>query len=167
MVGGLVENEQVGFSYQHVGKSHTFLLSAAELPHGLLQVADFQLCENLLCPQHLLFLAVVVETGVEHRFLGVELRCLFEYSHLYVATEDYASAVASLLAGNDGEEGGFSGSVFGNEPHFLPLRHAEADVLEKHERAKRLGEVAHLQHWSFLCHRQSLPSFSCLLTESI
>ena len=35
VVGGLVEDEQLGFSDEYVGKCHTLALAARELRHGL------------------------------------------------------------------------------------------------------------------------------------
>ena len=35
MVGGLIENKEIRFGDQYVGKGYTLLLSTAQLPHGL------------------------------------------------------------------------------------------------------------------------------------
>ena len=81
MVGGLVENQQVGLGDEHVGQGHALLLSAAELTHGLLQVAYLQLCQDLLGLEHLLSLALMVEAGIEHRLVRVEPWRLLQYAH--------------------------------------------------------------------------------------
>ena len=88
MVRRLVEYQQVGIGNQHIGQSHAFLLSATQLPHRLLQVTDLQLGENLLGLEHLLRVALVVETGIEHTLAGVEHRTLFEHAHAQITTED-------------------------------------------------------------------------------
>ena len=82
MVRGLVKYQQVGLCQQHVSQRHTLLLSTAELSHGLLQIFDFQLCQHLFGFQHLLRVALVVETGIQHRLLRVELGRLLQHTHL-------------------------------------------------------------------------------------
>ena len=109
----------------------------------------------------------MVEACVDYRFCRVEMRSLHEKAHLYVTTEYHTSAVTPLRPGNDREESGLSSAVFGNETHLLSLRHAEAYILEKQEGAKRLCQVTHFKHRSFLGHCQSWPSFSSLFIFSM
>ena len=144
VVGGLVEYQQVGLGDEHVGQCHALLLSAAELTHGLLQVAYLELCQDLLRLEYLLLVALMVETGIEHRVVGLECGCLFQESHLEVAPEDDVSAVVSLLAREYREQRGLTRAVLGDESHALSLSNRERDILEQHRRAKRLGEVLYV-----------------------
>ena len=88
MVGRLVEHQEVGLGYQHVGKRHTLLLSTAQLSHGLLQVGDVQLCEYLSRLEHLLGIVLVVETGIEYTLLGIKLGRLFQKAQFQVTSVD-------------------------------------------------------------------------------
>ena len=103
MVGGLIENQEVGFRQQHIGQSHALLLTTRELSHRLLQIAYLQLRQNLLGLQHLLRVALVIKASIEHTLLRVEHRRLFEHTHLQIATEDDAARVVALLAREYGE----------------------------------------------------------------
>ena len=73
MVGRFIEDEQVGLSDEHIGQCHAFLLSAAEFSHGLVEPFDFELCQNLPGPEQAFLVALMVETGIEHRLLRVEM----------------------------------------------------------------------------------------------
>ena len=88
MVGRLVEHQEVWLGNQHVGKCHTLLLSTAQLSHGLLQVGDVQLCEYLSRLEHLLGIALVVETGIKYTLLGIKLGRLFQKAQLQVTSVD-------------------------------------------------------------------------------
>ena len=72
MVGGLVEDDQLRLEYEHIGQGDTLLLSAAELSHWLLEVANLQLGEYLLGFQHPLGVALMIEAGVEHALVRIE-----------------------------------------------------------------------------------------------
>ena len=98
MVGRLVEYQQVGLGDEHVCQCHTLLLSAAQLSHGLVEVAYLQLGEHLFCLEHLLVLALVVEARLKHCLVGVEHRRLFEYAHLYVLAEYYTARIGRVDA---------------------------------------------------------------------
>ena len=97
MVGGLVENQQVGFGNQHIGQGHTLLLSATQLPHGLMQVANLQLGQNLLGLQHLLVVTLMIETGIQHGVVGVENRRLFQESYLQITLVDDVTRIITVL----------------------------------------------------------------------
>ena len=101
VVGGLVENKQVGLCEQHVGKGDTLLLTAAELSHRLGEVANLQAGEHLLRLENLLVVALVVETGVENGLLRVEMWRLLQITHTDIPAEDYLAAVVTFLACKD------------------------------------------------------------------
>ena len=144
VVGRLVEDEQVGFRDEHVGQSHSLLLSAAELRHALAQVANLQLRQYLLGTKHLLVLALVVEAGIEHRVVRVEVWPLLQIAHSQVVAEDDLPVVVALLAGDDRQQRGLSCAVFGNESYLLPLGNGERDVLEQHLCAERFGQILYV-----------------------
>ena len=67
----------------------------------------------------------MVEASIEHGIFGIELRCLFKKSHLDVATVDDVALITTFPAAQDGEQGGFSRSVFGHQPNLLSFGNAE------------------------------------------
>ena len=152
VVGRLIEYQQVGIGNEHVCQRHTLLLSAAQLPHGLLQVAYLQLCEHLLGLQHLLGVALVVETGIEHALVGVKVGCLFQHAHTQVTTEDDVTLVIALFARQDRQQGALTRTVLGYQTYLLPLGYRKTQIAKQHQRAKRLGEVLYVQVWIFLSH---------------
>ena len=64
MVRRFVEYQEVGFCNEYVGQCDAFLLATAELTHGLGEVFDLQLCENLFGAKNAFFFAMVLKAGV-------------------------------------------------------------------------------------------------------
>ena len=152
MVGRLVEYQQVGFQYEHVSQCHALLLSSAQLPHGLLQVANLQLGQDLLGLEHPLRVALMVETSIEHALIGVECGCLFQEPHLEVALEDDGAIVVAFLACQYREQRRLSRAVLGYQPHLLSFGNGETDTLEQHQRPERFRQVLNVEVWNFLGH---------------
>ena len=98
VVRRLIEYQQVGIGYQHIRQCHALLLSATQLAHRLVQVANLQLRQNLLGLQYLLRIALVIEARIEHALHGVKHRRLIQHAHLQVAAEDDLARVVALLA---------------------------------------------------------------------
>ena len=144
MVGGFVEDQQIGLREQNIGQGHTLLLTTGQLSHGLLKVADLQLRQHLFRAQHLFWIPLMVEAGIEHALLRVEHGRLLQHAHLQVATEDDTAAVVTLLAREHGEQRRLARTVLGYQAHLLSLSNGEADILEEHQRAKRLGQVLYV-----------------------
>ena len=119
MVRRLVENQQVGFCQQHIRQCHTFLLTTRELTHRLLQIPDFQLRQYLLGLQDLLRVTLMVEAGIQHALLRIELRRLFQHTHFQVSAEYDTARVIALLTGEHTEQRGLSRAVLGYQSHFL------------------------------------------------
>ena len=101
VVGGLVEDEQLGFGDEHVGESHSLTLAARELRHGLRKVANLQLREYLLGTQHFLVVAFMIEAGIEDGVVGIEVGRLLKIADAQVVAEDNLSVVVALLACDD------------------------------------------------------------------
>ena len=144
VVRRLVENQQVRVRYQHVGQRHTLLLSTAQLSHRLVQVAYLQLCQNLLCLQHLLRVALMMETSVEHALVGVEYRTLLKHAHLQVSSEDDIPRIIALLAREHRQQRRLTRTVLGYQSHLLPLGNRETDIAKQHQRAERLRQMLHV-----------------------
>ena len=130
MVGGLIQHQEVGFRDQHVGQSDALLLSAAELLHRLFEVGDVQLCEDLLCLEHALRVAVMIEAGIQHAVVGIEVGSLFQIAQLDVVAIDDAALLVSLFAIQNRHEGRFASAIFGYESHFLSFTDRERQVVE-------------------------------------
>ncbi len=125
MVGRLVKQQKVGVVEQGVGQGHPLLLTAAQLSHGLLQVGDVELRQDLLGPQDLFLIALMVEASVKHRLFGVELRRLLQVANLQSVAPDDGTALVALVSGENGHECRFSRSVMCDEAHFLSFRDRE------------------------------------------
>ena len=152
MVGGLVEDEQVGFLAEHVGQRHALELSAGEVADGLVVVGDAQLGQVLLYALRLLL--AVPEAGLHDGHVLRIGRCLLEVCHPQVPSEDDASALGLFLAGNNVEHGGLSGAVAGNESDALALGDAETDIVEKFLVADGKREVLYLKIGVHNCHNR-------------
>ena len=152
VIGGLVEDEEVGVGDECVSQCYAFLLSAAELPHRLVEVGDFQLRENLFRLQYFLFVALMIETGLEHGFALVEPRRLNQTGHPQSVAIDHLASVSPLLAHEDGEQGGLARSILRNKAHALPFSNGEGDVFEEYFRAEPLGEVLHVENRFRMSH---------------
>ena len=152
MVGWLVKNQQVWISNQHIGQGHTLLLTSAQLSHGLLQVANLQLSQNLLCLQHLLWVSLMIETRIQDTLHRIEHRRLLQHSHPQVTTEDDFARVIPLLAREHRQQRRFARTILGYQSHLLPFGNRETDILKKHQRAKRLRQSLHIQVWNLSPH---------------
>ena len=144
MVGRLVEDDEVRFRQQHVGQCHTLLLSTRQLSHGLLQVANFQLRQYLLGLQHLLWVALMIETRIEHALLRIEHRRLLQHSHLQVTTEHNVTTVVTLLTREYRQQCRLTRTVLGYQSHLLAFADGEADVAEQRQGAERLRQMLHV-----------------------
>ena len=139
MVGGLVQNEQVGVLQEHVGQRHALHLSAREDTHLAAGVAYLQFAQNLLAPhlqvQRLLRVVAVLagmpEAGIHHGHLVWEMWCLAQISHLDAAAQHHFSAVGLVHTGQDIEQGGLARTVLRYEAHALPLAYAQRYALKK------------------------------------
>ena len=155
MVCRFVENEHVWLREQDIGQGDTLLLTAAELPHGLVEVADVQLRQNLFGAQHLLGLTLMVETGIEDRFLGIELRRLFKIANAEVVAIDDATTVIAVAPRQERQQSRLTRTVLCDEPYPLPLGNAERDVFEKNLRSERLRQVLYYEIWISHVFRES------------
>ena len=88
MVRGLIENQKVGISNQHVCQSHSFLLPTTQLSHGLLQVTNLQLRQDLFGLQHLFLFTLMIKAGIQHTFRRIEDWTLFQHPYSQIASED-------------------------------------------------------------------------------
>lgn len=132
MIGRLVEYEQVGLGYEHIGKSYALLLSAAQLAHRLIEVGNAQLRKYLFGLEYLVRVAVVVEASVEYRLFRVELGLLLKKSHTYILAIYDAARINRFLAREEREECSLARAVLGYESYVLAFAYRKRDVLEQH-----------------------------------
>ena len=98
-----------------------------------------QLGENLLGFQDAFRVAMVIETGIEDRFLGIERWRLFQITDTNIIVEDDLATVVALLAGYNLQERRLTRTVLGDESNLLTLGDGETDIFEKNLGAKGLG----------------------------
>ena len=87
----------------------------------------------------------MVEASVEHRLFGVELWLLFEKANLYVAAEDDAARVDTLLTREQREQGRLACAVLGYQTYVLAFGYRERDVLEQNVRTERFRYVLNVK----------------------
>ena len=104
VVGRLVEHQEVWLVDENIGKGDTFLLSAAELPHRLLQVGDMQLRQDLASFQDLLRVALVIEASLQHGFVLIKLRRLLQKSDFQITSIYDIPALMSFLTHQHGHQ---------------------------------------------------------------
>ena len=144
MVGGLVKDDKVGFRQQHVGQCHTFLLSTRKLSHGLLQIANLQLCQHLLGLQDFLWITLMVKACVKYALLRVEHGRLLQHPYFQVTTEHNVTTVVTLLTREYRQQCRLTRTVLGYQSHLLAFADGEADVAEQRQGAERLRQMLHV-----------------------
>ncbi len=117
VVGRLVEDEELRVVGQHLGQCHTLALSARKLGDGLLQIGDFQLCEDAD--------GLGIAIGHIAHSHGIGKRGLLaQIADVQVVAKDDRAAVGSLLPHDDVEQGGLARTVARDETHAVALAHA-------------------------------------------
>ena len=66
----------------------------------------------------------------QHGFLRVHLRLLLQVAHAVAGRPHHLAFVGFLYAGNNLEEGGFTGPVEADNANFGPVKEAQVNVLE-------------------------------------
>ena len=145
MVCRFVEYEEVGFQNQHVCQCDTFLLPAAQLSHRLFQIVKLQHGKYLLRFQDALRVSLMIEARIQYALFRVELRALFEHSHTQVVTIDDRTAIITLLAREDGEQGGLPRTVLCHEPDVLPFCNGKGNVFEENLCTETFCQVLHIK----------------------
>ena len=98
----------------------------------------------------------MVEAGIEHTLIRVELWRLFEHAHADVATVDDVTRIVAFMAGQYAEQRRLACAVLGNQADMLSLGHREADVIKQYQRAKRLRQMLYVQIGSVLSHSSAI-----------
>ena len=141
VIGRLIEHQEVRLIYQHIGECHTLLLSSTQLSHRLVHIGDMQLCEDLLCLEHLFRIILMIEAGFQHAFLWIKLRRLFQIAHLQIASIDDITTLMSLLIHKDRHQCRFTRAIACHESHFLSFSYREGYFIKKNLCSKAFGEV--------------------------
>jgi len=106
----------------------------------------FQLRQHLFGLQDFLLLALVVETGVEHRIVGIEHRRLLQIPRADAVAPDDVARVAPLLARQDGKQRRLARTVAGDEPHALPLSYRKTDGVQQQQTAEGFGQMLYVEN---------------------
>ena len=139
MVGGLVQDEQVGVLQEHVGQRHALNLSAGEYAHLAAGVAYLQFAQDLLASylQVKCLLSVVAvlagmpEAGIHHGHPVWEMWCLAQVAHLDAAAQHHLSAVGLVHTSQNVQQGGLARTVLRYEAHALTLAYTQRNALKK------------------------------------
>ena len=155
VVGGLVEDQEIGFCGQYLRDGHAFDLSAGEFFHLLLGTQS-EFGEDADDAVLVFEAAFRVERREERRAAGkhlfeqrgfrVEVIVLLEESDPDFLEElDLPAGIGFVLAGQDAHERGLAGAVGGDQGNLVAFVHIEADMVEQHFRPVGLGDVLDLQ----------------------
>ena len=79
----------------------------------------------MLRTKHFLVVSLMVETGIKNGFFWVEMGGLLQITDSEVTTKSDLSAVISLLACENGLQGGFAYTVFGYKTYSLAFADGE------------------------------------------
>jgi hypothetical protein len=125
VVGGLVEDEELGRMSQHPGQRHPFGLAARERPHvhggGGAHPEAFECGFSLPALSH----------GRPDRS-GWQVRYLIEKPDTGAATTSDLALVSLVNSCDDPQQGRLSGAVHPYDPDPVPVRHGEREALEQH-----------------------------------
>jgi hypothetical protein len=83
----------------------------------------------------------VGEDRFEYIFLRIELWILIEVAHHYIFVQPHFATIGCVVSGYNPHQRCFSGSVFGDERHFVALADVKGDVIEKRFVDKRFSEI--------------------------
>ena len=146
VVGGLVEQQEVGLRDEHLCEVEPDLEAARKLHGGPFEMA-FREAEAEKDALHLVgFVRPVLaprqrQAGLpEHAPLREE-KSLGEIAHGIVPREIDASRIGLFLARDQSQQRGFPASVPAHETHALPFSYRERDVLEDDLRAVGLCQI--------------------------
>ena len=169
VVGGLVENQEVGVGHEHCEQVEPSALAATEVAEVVVlrhvveaEVGEELVGGHLFAAVQLYLLRHVLDNlndaavgGGCHAGLGVEA----EADGL---PHDDAAAVGAQLLGDEVEEGGFPDAVGPHDAYLLALLEGVAVVVDQRDAVVAFGDVVHLQYFAanaFGLHRQLRTAF--------
>ena len=149
VVGGLVEQQQVGAAPQQPGEVHPVALAPREGADGALLVAALEVEPRAVRarghpPRAEPDLVVAVRDGLPDRLLGVELAALVHVAELDGLAQGQGSGVGGLLARDHAEQGGLAGPVGPDHADDAGWRQSERQVLDEARVAVALAQVPRL-----------------------
>ena len=153
VVGGLVQYHEIGVGGQHGGYRHPLGFAAGETGTRAVEVAQAQRREYLLDLGLQLPAVAMHRTGgnpaddlLQDGLAGVQHRLLLQECYHDVLQElDFAAAVAGILACQNAQQRGLARAVGSYERNLVSFVDIERNMLEKHLRAIRFGDVFYLQ----------------------
>ena len=75
---------------------------------------------------------VAFETSVDNALRREERRHLLEIAHSQIVVKCDFSGIVVFQAGNDAQQGGLAGAVFGYQAHFVTFVYAKSHVAKQH-----------------------------------
>ena len=150
VVGGLVEDEHVGFGEEHAGEGHAFCLAAGEVFDRHVGILDIEEGKHLAGEVGaVVFLVVLMERGGGGIFEGRHARGhrgkLLQIADAQAVAVDHAAGIVILVAGQDVEERRLAVAVAGHDSDFVAFIYAKRDVGEKEAVAERFRQLFNLQ----------------------
>jgi len=152
IVGGFVQQQHVAAGLQQLGQVQAPALATGEFANPLLLIGALEVetadigaarelevadLENVLAASHF----------IEYRLLTVHLVAeLIHRRQLDGIAEDDLAAIGLLLAGQQPEQGGFTGTVRTNDADDGALGNGKGEIVDQHPIAIALAQVRHFHH---------------------
>src|SRR5208282_2958583 len=152
VVARLVEEQQVGARFEHLGEMHAVALPTRELPHLLLLIGALEVeGGDVGSARHAVLaeleLIEAVRDLLPHRLLRAErVARLVDVAELHRFTDAELAPVGLLLACDHAEERRLAGPVGPDDADDRTGRHAKAQVLDQEPLAIGLADVLGLDH---------------------
>ena len=131
VVGGLVQNQEIGLLHQCLGQCNPFGLASGELVYRFVKMEHAQFCKQLAGTQQFLVIGLRATCGQHVGALG-EYRGLHQIGGADVTAERDGAAAVIGMSGNHVQQGALALSVTCYKTHFLALVDIERKIIKNY-----------------------------------
>ncbi len=149
VVGGFVEQQQVGLGHQHLGQVQPHLVSAGKLSGGTLHVSggEPQAGQNFFdFPGLILLRRGQTQHAFLHNCVPRERQVLLDVADTVILGNDDGTFVGLFRARDHFQQGGFTVAVAPYQPHPFAGIDADADPVEQDPVTEAFGKVVDTDH---------------------
>src|SRR5271169_5571016 len=152
IVGGLVEQKQIGAGFEHPGQMHAVTLAARQRADLFLLVGALEIERGAIAARIDLALAkqnefVAAGDFLPHGLLAVEtVARLVDIAQMHALADRDRAAVGLLLFGDHPEQGGLAGAVRTDHADNAARRQLEGEIVDQEAVAISLGQALEIDH---------------------
>ena len=153
VVGGLVQHQDVAAGNQGLGQMQASALTTREGANALLLIGAVEVEAPAISAAGHLELAHIEDVEPARHifpdcfFVRQIIAVLVDKGHAHGGADLDRAAIWLLFAGNHAKQGGFARAVGADDANHGTGGHLEAQVVDQHALAKRLGDVGELDHF--------------------